>query len=273
MAVSVADLLPAIAELCDMEDDPLPAINRTPIIHAPSMIKLSIVLPAYKEKENLEVLIPQIEKEFGDTSLEIIVVDDQSNDGTREWIQERQVQDPRIVFLERPTLAGIGSALRDGFNLARGEFLLSSDADQSFSTKDMRALFEKIQTGYDMVLGYRTPPPEDAVVDIDESLKGRFENDLISPMSNFVIGVVSGLGFRNYNTNFRILRSQLWKSIQTVENRQFFLFETIYRAKQKGARITEIPVTFVLRRIGESKVSFFRQAPKYVLKLLRIVFC
>lgn len=237
------------------------------------MIKLSVVLPAYRERENLEVLIPQIAREFSDISFEIIVVDDRSNDGTRELMETLHAQDPRIVLLERASLSGIGSALRDGLNLARGEFLLSSDADQSFSTKDMRALFEKIQTGYDMVLGYRTPPPVDAAVVVDESLRGRFENDLISPMSNFVIGVVSGLGFKNYNTNFRILRGELWKSIKTIENRQFFLFETIYRAKQKGARITEIPVTFVLRRIGESKVSFFRQAPKYVLKLFRIVFC
>lgn len=260
-----------------MEDDLSPTIDsgmdRSSLSHAIHMIKLSIVLPAYKEKENLAVLIPQIEKEFADTPFEVIVVDDGSNDGTRELMQELRLRDPRIVLLERPALSGIGSALRDGLNLAQGEFLLSSDADQSFSPKDMRSLFEKIQTGYDMVLGYRTPPPGDAVVDIDDSLKGRFENDLISPMSNFVIGIVSGLGFKNYNTNFRILRSDLWKSIHTVENRQFFLFETIYRAKQKGARITEIPVIFVLRRIGESKVSFFRQAPKYVLKLLRIVFC
>ncbi len=236
------------------------------------MIKLSIVLPAYREKENLEVLIPQIEKEFEDTSIEIIVVDDNSSDGTRELMQDLHSRNPHVILLERSALLGIGSALRDGFNLARGEFILSSDADQSFSTTDMRSLFEMIQTGYDMVLGYRTPPSDYSAVNIDSSLKGRFENDLISPMSNFVIGIVSGLGFKNYNTNFRILRSGLWKSIKTVEDRQFFLFETIYRAKQKGARIAEIPVTFVMRRIGESKVSFFRQAPKYVLKLIRIVF-
>jgi hypothetical protein len=91
-------------------------------------------------------------------------------------------------------------------------------------------------------------------------------------MSNFVIGFVSGLGLKNYNTNFRILKSDLWKSIKTVEDRQFFLLETIYRAKQQGARIAEIPVTFSMRRIGDSKVSFFRQAPGYLIKLLRIVF-
>jgi dolichol-phosphate mannosyltransferase len=265
-----------IAEPFKIEDDPSQTISGTlrhaSPNHSSDMIKLSIVLPAYREKENLEVLIPQIEKEFEDTSIEIIVVDDNSGDGTRELMQDLQSRNPHVILLERPALLGIGSALRDGFNLARGEFILSSDADQSFSTTDMWSLFEMIQTGYDLVLGYRTPPSDYSAVNIDSSLKGRFENDLISPMSNFVIGIVSGLGFKNYNTNFRILRSSLWKSIKTVEDRQFFLFETIYRAKQKSARITEIPVTFVLRRIGESKVSFFRQAPKYVVKLLRIVF-
>lgn len=274
--MSVQNVPVSIAAHYKMKDDLGSSIergmDRSSFRHAIYMIKLSIVLPAYKEKENLEVLIPQIEKEFADTPFEIIVVDDGSNDGTRELMQAMQLRDPRIFLLERPVLAGIGSALRDGLNLAQGEFLLSSDADQSFSAKDMRSLFEKIQTGYDLVLGYRTPPPSDIAVVIDSSLKGRFENDLISPMSNFVIGIVSGLGLKNYNTNFRILRSDLWKNIKTVEDRQFFLFETIYRAKQKSARIAEIPVTFVLRRIGESKVSFFRQAPKYVLKLLRIVF-
>ena len=235
------------------------------------MITLSIVLPAYKERENLEVLIPQIAREFDDTSYEIIVVDDHSNDGTRELLDALRVSNPRIVMLERSSLAGIGSALRDGFNTARGEYILSSDADQSFSAKDMRALFEKILTGYDMVLGYRTPQRNEAGAVHRESLQARLENALISPMSNFVIGVVSGLGLKNYNTNFRILRTTLWKSIHTVENRQFFLFETIYRASQHRARIAEIPVTFVTRRIGESKVSFFKQAPGYAFKLLRIV--
>ena len=235
------------------------------------MIKLSIVLPAYREKENLEVLIPQIEMEFGDIPCEIIVVDDNSCDGTRELIQDFQSRFPDLILLERPALLGIGSALREGYNVARGEFILSSDADQSFSTTDMRSLFEKIQTGYDLVLGYRITPSDRDSAGFDASLKGRFENKIISPMSNLVIGVVSGLGLKNYNNNFRILRSSLWKCIHTVENRQFFLFETIYRAKQQAARIAEIPVTFSMRRIGDSKVSFFRQAPGYFLKLIRLV--
>ncbi|MBP9869589.1 glycosyltransferase, partial [Patescibacteria group bacterium] len=118
---------------------------------------LSIILPAYREKLNLEIFIPQIEAEFRDIPHEIIVVDDHSEDGTRELIESLHASSSHIQLLERPGLLGIGSALRDGYNKAQGEFILSSDADLSFSTADMRRLLEKIQQGFDIVLGYRVP--------------------------------------------------------------------------------------------------------------------
>ncbi len=229
--------------------------------------ELSIILPTYKEKENLTILIPQIEAEFRDTAHEIIIVDDHSDDGTRELVQHLDEQYHNVVLLERPGLFGIGSALRDGYNKARGEYILSSDADLSFTTDDMRKIFDYIRTGADLVIGIRTDASGKKY-----SLKGWFENHLISPMSNRIIGLVSGVGLKNYNTNFRIIRSSVWTRIRTVENRQFFLFEMIIRAKQAGAKIGETPVAFAPRQFGESKVSFFKQAPKYFLQLLRIVF-
>lgn len=235
-------------------------------------MKLSIILPAYKEKENLEIFIPRIEEEFFDTEHEIIVVDDNSKDGTRELLQVLHGRYPHVSLLERAGLMGIGSALRDGYNRARGEFILSSDSDLSFAPKDMRAIYNKIQEGFDLVLGYRIPVPPEEGKRAQLSVHGWFENYLISPMSNLIIGVLSGVGLKNYNTNFRIIRASLWKRLRTVEDRQFFLFETIFRAKQAGAKITEVPVVFAPRKFGESKVSFFKQAPKYFLKLLKIVF-
>lgn len=235
--------------------------------------ELSIVLPAYKEKENLAILIPLIETEFFDTAHEIIIIDDHSEDGTRELVQMFLAQYPHVVLIERPRLLGIGSALRDGYNAAQGKYVLSSDADLSFSPKDMRALYQKIQTGFDLVLGYRV---SGALRDDAErktiSVHGWFETFVFSPMSNWIIEVMSGLGLKNYNTNFRIIRSSMWKHLRTVEDRHFFLFEMIFRAKQAGAQMAEIPVIFTARKFGESKVSFFKQAPKYFLQLVRITF-
>jgi glycosyltransferase involved in cell wall biosynthesis len=233
-------------------------------------IQLSIILPAYKEKENLAIFIPQIEEELRAVPHEIIVVDDNSKDGTRELLETFQLTSPHVHLLERAGLLGIGSALRDGYNQAKGEFILSSDADLSFSPQDMRRLFQKIQEGFDLVLGYRVPPPTDSTH--KHSLKGWMENSVISPFSNWTIGLISGMGLKNYNTDFRIIRSSLWKRIRTVENRQFFLFETIFRSKNAGARMAEIPVIFSPRKFGESKVSFFKQAWAYFLKLVQMVF-
>lgn len=235
-------------------------------------VNLSIILPAYKEKENLAVLIPQIEEEFRSDPFEIIVVDDHSNDGTRELVGELNGRYHNVRLLERPGLLGIGSALRDGYNLASGEYILSSDADLSFATDDMRALYEKISTGYDMVLGYKISRKRKGSAEMKRTFHGWLEEYVTSPLSNWLIRLLSGITLKNYNTDFRIIRTSLWKSIRTIEDRQFFLFETIYRAKQRNARITEIPVTFSPRTFGESKVNFFKQAPKYLLKLLQLVF-
>ncbi len=234
-------------------------------------VSLSIILPTYKEKENLEILIPHIEKEFQGHSLEIIVVDDHSCDGTDELVKMLNERYHNITLLERPGLLGIGSALRDGYNKAGGEYILSSDADLSFAPSDMRVLYEKIRTGWDMVLGYKISKGRGEGAEVQRTLHGWIEEYVTSPLSNGIIRFMSGIKLKNYNTDFRIIRASMWKSIETVEDRQFFLFETIYRASHAGARITELPVTFSPRTFGESKVSFFKQAPKYLMKLIRLV--
>ena len=235
-------------------------------------LALSIVLPAYKEKENLAIFIPEIEEEFRDIPFEIIVVDDNSKDGTRELIQTLSIKYQNIVFVERPGLLGLGGALRDGYNKAQGEYILSSDSDLSFNTKDMKALYEKICRGFDLVLGFYTAyKPSEGEVKEKNKIAG-YVTLILSKLSNFIIRALSGINLRNYNTNFRIIRRSVWKSFKTVELRQFFLFETIIRAKQKGAKITEMEVTFSARKFGESKLNFFGQAPKYMIKLLRYTF-
>ena len=227
--------------------------------------ELSIVLPAYKEKENLALLVPQIEDEFKKDRIEIIIVDDNSADGTRELAIELHRTYGNVILIERPGLLGIGSALRDGYNRAQGEYILSSDADLSFSPHDMRRIYNKIESGFDLVLGYYTSVASNG----SRGLNG-IVTVSISTISNMIMRLLAGVGnLKNYNTNFRVIRTSTWRSIVTVEDRNFFLFETIYRSKQKGARITEVPVTFSARKFGESKLNFFQQAPLYFMKLVR----
>ncbi len=237
----------------------------------PDKLELSVVLPAYKERENLAVFIPGIEEEFKGTDFEIIVVDDNSKDGTRELLDTLNLTYRNIVLVERPALLGIGSALRDGFNKARGVFVMSVDADLSFTTQDMKRLFEKIREGYDLVLAYKT---KYQLVDKDglEGARSEKFDYLVSILGNWVVRIASGLPFKNFNTSFRILRREKWLQITTKENRKFFDLETILKFSRKGFHITEVPVTFYERRLGTSKVSFLKEAPRYFGKLLWYVF-
>lgn len=231
-------------------------------------LELSVVLPTYKERENLAVFVPQIEEGFMGMSFEIIIVDDNSGDGTKELVADLNRQYGNIHMIERVGLLGIGSALRDGYNAARGKYILSSDADLSFSVFDMQALHQKINEGNDMVLGYKVESGE-AIEKKRESMPLRIKN-VLSELGNWLIRIISGMGrLKNFNTNFRIIRRSLWEALDTREDRNFFLFETIFKAKKRGAKITEIPVLFYNRKFGESKLNFFKEAPKYFSKLLR----
>lgn len=228
-----------------------------------SFLALSIVLPTYNERDNLARFIPEIESGFSGTDFEIIIVDDNSKDGTRDLVRAFTEQFGNIVFIERPRLLGIGSALRDGYNRAHGEYILSSDADLSFSVADMRFLYQKMQENYDMVLGYKVPLPD---------AKRGFK-DWGSIIGNWIVRKVTRMmGFRNFNTNFRIFKRSVWQKLETREDRNFFLLETVLKAKKARARITEIPVTFYDRKFGATKLNFFKEALPYFFKLIRYTF-
>ncbi len=234
-------------------------------------LELSIVLPVYKERENLVILIPEIEKGFSGYSFEIIIVDDNSQDGTEELIHSFNAEFKNIKLVVRPKLLGIGSAIRDGYNVARGEYILSSDADLSFRVEDMICLFETIKENYDIVLGYKIKYKP-----LNQGHKSFWleVSYLISRFGNWTIKNLSGMkNIHNFNTNFRILRRSKWLEIKTVEDGHFFLFETIFRMLKKEAKLTEIPVLFYDRKFGDSKMHFIIEAPKYLFKLIRYAFC
>lgn len=231
-------------------------------------LKLSIVLPAYNEMKNLEIFIPQIEKAFKELLLEIIVVDDNSQDGTKELLRSLNGRFKNINLISRPKLMGIGSAIRDGYNAARGEYILSSDADLSFTIEDMKRLYFKITEGYDLVTGCR------------HGGKGGYEKKslfvkikyVFSWFGNFVVRKISGLGINDVSANFRIIRRDSWYKLKTVENTNSLLFEMIVKAKRNGLKITEIPVTFYQRKFGKSKLNMWKEAPKFLIKFIKYTF-
>lgn len=230
--------------------------------------KLSVVLPTYNEAKNLEILIPKIVEEFKESLLEIIIVDDNSQDGTKELLNVLNDKFKNIKLISRPKLMGIGSAIRDGYNAAQGEHILSSDADLSFKVEDMRRLYDKIGEGFDLVIAYRHGEgggyeKKTAIIKIKYFL---------SWLGNFTVRNLSGLDVKDVSANFRIIRRDAWLRLKTVENTNSLLYEMIIKAKRGGLKIAQIPVTFSERKFGKSKLNIIKEAPKFLIKFIKYTF-
>jgi dolichol-phosphate mannosyltransferase len=228
---------------------------------------LSIVLPTYNEKDNIKILIPQIEKTFKHINHEIIVVDDSSPDGTAWVSEELNEKYGNIRVIVRKKKEGIGAAIREGYNNANNSIILSSDADLSFTLSDMYRLYEKIQGGYDFVWGSKYSKGsfyEPA------TLGGRFKK-WVSKNGNRIIRLTTGIETSDFTANLRAFRKDVWLQIKTQEQTNTFLMEMILKCKYGGLRVTEIPVTFNPRVHGESKMNLGVEAPKFIIKMVKYV--
>lgn len=230
---------------------------------------LSVVLPTYNEKENIAVLIPLLQDLFKEYKIEaeIIVADDSSPDGTGDVALKLNKKYKNIKLLTRKKKEGIGSALVDGYNESNNDIIISMDSDLSFDHRDILRLLERINDGYDMVLGCRhTESSNYQTNKLTTTIKSK-----ISRYGNKLTTIILGLDVHDFSANFRAMRREVWKNIKTFEKGNSFLLEMVIAANSKGYKITEIPVTFKDRIYGESKISFnfIKEIPKVFLKLVK----
>ncbi len=228
---------------------------------------LSIILPCFNERENIKVFIPPVIQVLSDLNLEIIFVDDGSTDGTIDEIKSLQLEMPTIRLIERGKLMGLGSALRDGYDSAKGDFILSFDCDSPIPIENIKKVVDTLLTGrYDLVLGSRY-------------LKGSFyetPNDhikkkkMLSSFANSFFRIATLIPVTDFSFNCRGLKNEAWKKIKPQSSNNFFLFEMIWRASMKGLSIKEIPVKFFDRKAGESKLKFRSEMIKYILQFFKL---
>ncbi|MFA6888621.1 MAG: glycosyltransferase [Candidatus Woesearchaeota archaeon] len=229
--------------------------------------KVSIIIPTYNEKENITLLISLIENIFqkGNRLKEIIVVDDKSPDGTGEAVLELKNTYKNIRLIIKEKKEGIGAALREGYNAAKGDIILSSDADLSFSVGDMKKLVEKIDEGYDLVVGARHINEEGYQ---SNNIKTAIKR-AISKYGNKIVVLLLRYNIHDFSANFRAMKKEVWHSINTQENTNALLLEMIIKAHQKRFKVTEIPVIFKDRIYGQSKLNLWIEAPKFFVKVIK----
>ncbi len=212
-----------------------------------------VIIPTYTERQNVERLVEQVLGQ--DSRLDVLIVDDNSPDGTGELADELAARSERVHALHRAKKLGLGTAYLAGFQwaLQRPEygFVFEMDADFSHDPKHLPEFLAAIEDA-DLVLGSRYRYGKVTVVNWP---MGRL---LLSYFANIYARAVTGLPLFDATGGFKCFRREVLEAIdlQSVRSNGYaFQIEMSFRAWRRGFRIAEIPIVFVDRTEGESKMS------------------
>lgn len=228
-------------------------------------MRVSVIVPTYNERKNIEILIPELENVLNKIKHEVIIVDDFSPDGTDEAVKALKRKYRNIVLIQKKK-EGIGAALKIGYDAASYDVIVSMDSDLSFEPRDVIKLLEKIRQGYDLVLGSRhMKEGEYQKKHLSTHIKA-----FISRFGNKLNTIITGVSIHDFSANFRAIKKDVFNSIKVKEKTNAFLMEMIVKTKYSGYKIAEIPVIFKDRRYGKSKLNLYKEAPKFLIKTILI---
>lgn len=220
---------------------------------------ISIVVPVYNEEKSLPELHEQISnacQKIG-RPYEIIYVDDGSVDSSFRRLLEIKNHDSQVKIIRLRKNFGQTAALSAGFDHARGEIIISLDADLQNDPQDFPRLLEKIEEGYDMVNGWRKNRKDPF-----------FSRRMPSIIANWLISLITGVKLHDYGCTLKAFRRDVVENIKLYGELHRFIPAI---ASHIGVKITEIPVHHRPRKYGRSKYSFWRFF-KVTLDLLTVKF-
>ena len=239
-----------------------------------SPLRAVVCVPTYNERENLEPLVRALGEVLDTTRDRVLVIDDSSPDGTGELAERLADELPWVEVLHRSAKEGIGRAYLAGFAhaLASGtELVLEMDCDFSHDPRDVPRLIATCEEEADLVLGSRW-------VEGGGTENWGVVRRFVSRGGSLYARLVLGVGIRDLTGGFKCFRRHVLETIDldAIAARGYgFQIEGTYRALRAGFRVVEIPITFVDRRVGESKMSgaivleAMRQVPLLRWKALR----
>ena len=220
---------------------------------------VSVVIPVHDEVESLPLLLEAIASTLikSELSYEIICVDDGSTDGSALFLKEEaQIRgDLKAVILRRNY--GQTAAMAAGFNYALGKAIVTLDADLQNDPKDIPMLLAKLESGYDLVSGWRQNRQD-----------GSLKRLLPSKIANWLIRHTTGVNIHDYGCSLKVYRAELVADMNLYGELHRFIPALAYI---EGARITEMPVRHHARRFGRSKYGLWRTF-RVLMDLLTILF-
>jgi dolichol-phosphate mannosyltransferase len=215
------------------------------------MKRCLVVIPTYNEADNIQELLPVV---LGHGShFNVLVVDDNSPDGTAKLVKEMQKSEPRIHLIERAGKMGLGTAYVAGFKyaLANGfDFVFEMDADFSHDPAVLPHLLAKADE-YDLVIGSR-------YIEGVNVVNWPMKRLLLSYFANLYTRVITGMPVRDATGGYKCFKRKVLESIDLDaihSNGYAFQIEMNFKTWRKGFLVKEIPIVFVDRRNGSSKMS------------------
>ncbi len=227
--------------------------------------KALIIIPTYDELDNISRLIPDLLERY--ENLDVLIVDDNSPDGTGNYVEELSKKNSRIKLIRRGGKQGLGTAYIAGFRYAilhNYEFIFEMDADYSHDPKEIQN-FLKAAEQYDLVLGSRYVRGVNVI-------NWPMRRLLLSYFANKYTRFITGMPIQDATGGFKCFRKNVLESINLdniKSNGYAFQIEMTFKAWKKGFKVGEIPIIFVDRVKGTSKMSkkIVREAIFMVWKL------
>lgn len=222
-----------------------------------------VVIPTYNEKDNIVKLISEIIK----LDLSVLVVDDNSPDQTADIINSFFENNKKVNVLKRKQKLGLGSAYRDGFSwgiINNFNYLVEMDADFSHQVDDLKKLLEK-KSHNSLIIGSRYIPGGNIV-------GWSKRRETLSKYANRFVKFLSSSKVNDSTSGFRVYSKEALEKIdysKTKSNGYSFQIEMTLIAVDKGVEVLEVPITFLEREIGKSKMNYkiILEALQYLLSL------
>lgn len=216
-------------------------------------MKTFVMIPTYNERENIEALVKEIFN-LGIEESSVVVVDDNSPDGTWEIVERMSKKNPKVRLLRRLKKRGRGLAGIEGFIYCIKEgadYIVEMDGDFSHDPKHIPDMLRQIDS-CDVVIGSRF------VKGGSDSDRGLYRH-IITRLAGIYARSLLGINVRDVSSGFRVFRRKVFEDIDLediISTGPSVVLETLYKIKLRGFKIKEVPIKFVDRKHGSTKLDF-----------------
>ena len=231
------------------------------------LLSLTVILPTYNERENIPILIAGILASIH-TPVQVLVVDDNSPDGTWQVVREIAAQEPRVRLLHRTTERGLTSAIWAGIQAADTGAVAWMDCDLAMPPETIPLLLNRLNAGADVAIGSRYVR---GGKDVGHSVMARAFSVTINTFASLLLG----WGVRDYTSGFVAARRSVFDKIRLQGDYGEYCIDLLGRAQRLGLRVQEVPYICGSRLHGESKTGadigdYLRKGWKYVMTVLKL---